>query len=69
MPKRSLLSTLAAVTLLLPLIGSLATAAMVNPVSAAAAVTGEVMTGFQNETNDVYDGYVTEYTFSSGGVV
>ncbi|WP_337104107.1 S-layer homology domain-containing protein [Paenibacillus sp. YIM B09110] len=69
MQKRSLLSTLAAVTLLLPLIGSLATAAMVTPVSAAAAATGEVMTGFQNETNDLYDGYVTEYTFSSGGVV
>ncbi|WP_214627249.1 cadherin-like beta sandwich domain-containing protein [Paenibacillus agaridevorans] len=69
MQKRSLLSTLAAVTLLLPLIGSLATAIMVIPVSAAAVVTGKVMTGFQNVYNNVYDGYITEYTFSSGGVV
>ncbi|MUT68593.1 S-layer homology domain-containing protein [Paenibacillus sp. NEAU-GSW1] len=68
MKRRSLLSSLAAITLLLPLIGTFATVLSPAPVNAAAA-SGKLMLSYQTYTNAFYTGTVTEFTYSSGGVV
>lgn len=68
MKQRSILSMLAVVTLLLPLIGTFTTSVIVTPVSAAGA-DGQVMTSYEYEANAVYSGIVTQYTYSLGDVV
>ncbi|UVI27416.1 S-layer homology domain-containing protein [Paenibacillus spongiae] len=65
--RKGIFSLLAAVTLLLPLIGALAVT-IAAPVSAAAHA-GQIMTNYETETNNVYPGRATQYTYSLGGVV
>ncbi|MFF2480965.1 S-layer homology domain-containing protein [Paenibacillus sp. NPDC058071] len=65
---KKIISVLAALTLLLPLIGTLAPDAMFSPVSAAAGE-GPLLTSYEIETNAVYQGWATEYTYSLNGTV
>lgn len=66
--RRSIFRTLAAVMLLFPLIEAFVTAIIVTPVNASAP-TGQIMTKYETESNNVYSGWATEYTFSLNGVV
>ncbi|QJD85619.1 hypothetical protein HH215_22165 [Cohnella herbarum] len=68
MQKRSIPSLLAAVALLLPLLGALTTAAPLRTVSAAAPQ-GQLMTSFEMVINTAYAGRATHYVYSSGGTI
>ncbi|WP_165867400.1 S-layer homology domain-containing protein [Paenibacillus pinisoli] len=65
MKKRRFFSTVAMITLLLPLIGSFAYVAKVS----AAAYQVQIMTSYETYSNRIYSSHVTEYTFSHNGVV
>ncbi|MFF2092246.1 S-layer homology domain-containing protein [Paenibacillus sp. NPDC058174] len=71
MKKRSIFSTLAAMVLLLPIVGAFAGAVLVVPVSAASATSfeGQMLTNYQIHANAVYSSWATQYTFSDGGSV
>jgi len=68
MKKRSIPSLLAAVVLLLPLLGALTTATTVRT-AGAAVPQGQLMTAFEMVFNTTYAGRATHYVYSSGGTI
>jgi len=68
MKKRRIPSLLAAVALLLPLLGALTTAGPLTPASAA-AFQGQLMTTFNMVFNQTYNGRATHYLYSVNGII
>lgn len=68
MNKKSMVYWLAAFVVLLPAVGALPAPVLTAPVRAA-AIGGQILTGYSTYTNNTYEAQARQYTFSVNGTV